>query len=188
MPPETADASLPGNFRTPSEGAAANLTESIQVVEFLLGKEHYAINLFEVKEVVDYTTITRLPNIPPFIRGIIDLRGEITTIVDLKQRLNLAVTTEDPDNENGRIIVLDEKLTGMKTGVLVDDVLSVSTFDPGDVDCSQRSLYQENTAILGIIRKKVKVHDRDVSDLIVWIGLRQILMDTALTGTMNDGA
>ena len=62
---------------------------SIQIVQFILGKERFAIDLFDVKEVVEYTTITKLPNVPAYIKGIIDLRGEITTIIDLKHRLNI---------------------------------------------------------------------------------------------------
>jgi purine-binding chemotaxis protein CheW len=154
-----------------------NTPETIQVVEFLLGKEHYAIDLYDVKEVVDYTTITRLPNTPTYIKGIIDLRGEITTIIDLKERLNVALGKNGPDEDNRRIIVLDEKLTGVKMGIIVDDVLSVSTFDHADVDRSSASLYNDDAAIMGIIRKKVRVRDKDVSDLIVWIGIRQILKD-----------
>lgn len=153
------------------------MTEKIQVVEFLLGKEHYAIDLYDVKEVVDYTTITRLPNTPAYIKGIIDLRGEITTIVDLKERLNVIAEGHVLEDDNRRIIVLDEKLTGVKMGIIVDDVLSVSTFDQGDVDRSSASLYNDDTAITGIIRKKVRIHDKDVSDLIVWIGIRRILRD-----------
>ena len=60
------------------------LSDNILVVEFLLGDEHFAIDLFEVREVVEYTRITHLPDTPPHIRDIIDLRGEITTIIDLK--------------------------------------------------------------------------------------------------------
>lgn len=52
--------------------------KDIQVVEFILGNEHFAIDLFDVREVVEYTNITKLPNSPPYIKGIIDLRGEIT--------------------------------------------------------------------------------------------------------------
>ena len=60
------------------------LSDNIQVVEFLLGDEHFAVDLFEAREVVDYTRITHLPDTPPHIRDIIDVRGEITTIIDLK--------------------------------------------------------------------------------------------------------
>jgi purine-binding chemotaxis protein CheW len=154
-----------------------NAPEKIHVVEFLLGKEHYAIDLYDVKEVVDYTTITRLPNTPAYIKGIIDLRGEITTIIDLKERLNITAGKNGPGDDNRRIIVLDEKLTGVKMGIIVDDVLSVSTFDHADVDRSSASLYDDDTAVMGIIRKKVRVRDKEVSDLIVWIGIRQILKD-----------
>src|SRR5512136_925596 len=95
-------------------------TDSIQVVEFVLGKEHFAIDLFDVKEVVEYTTITKLPNVPSYVRGIIDLRGEITTIIDLKQRLN--ITEENAKSlESSRIIVLDETIAKSKIGILVDD-------------------------------------------------------------------
>ncbi len=62
---------------------------SIQIVEFVLGTELFAIDLFDVKEVVEYTTITKLPNVAAYVKGIIDLRGEITTIIDLKHRLNI---------------------------------------------------------------------------------------------------
>lgn len=161
-------------------GAPKDRTEKIQIVEFLLGREHYAIDLYDVREVVDYTTITRLPETPPYIKGIIDLRGEITTIIDLRERL--AVVSAEPESgeggkDNRRIIVLDEKRTGTKMGIIVDDVLSVSTFDPSDVDRSSASFYRDDAAVTGIIRKKVRVRDREVSDLIVWIGIGRILKD-----------
>jgi purine-binding chemotaxis protein CheW len=80
----------------------------LQVVEFLLGNERYAVDLFDVKEVVEYTTITKLPNSASYMKGIIDLRGEITTIVDLKDRLHI-VSNADIKDENSRIIVLDAR-------------------------------------------------------------------------------
>jgi purine-binding chemotaxis protein CheW len=155
----------------------ADLPEKIQVVEFLLGKEQYAIDLYDVKEVVDYTTITRLPNTPTYIRGIMDLRGEITTLIDLRERLNVTAEKNRSGDDNQRIIVLDEKLTGVKMGIIVDDVLSVSTFDQAEVDRSSASLYNDDSAVIGIIRKKVRVRDQEISDLIVWIGISRILRD-----------
>src|SRR5512136_13256 len=108
-------------------------TDSIQVVEFVLGKEHFAIDLFDVKEVVEYTTITKLPSCPEYVRGIIDLRGEITTIVDLKHRLNIRNSGANTI-ETSRIMVLDTRVTGSKVAILVDDVTSVSTFEGDQVD------------------------------------------------------
>jgi len=154
---------------------------SIQVVIFALGEEQFAIDLFDVKEVVEYTTITKLPNVPAYIRGIIDLRGEITTIVDLKHRLNI-ITGNAVTMETSRIIVLDDKITRSKIGILVDDVTSVSTFEEGLVDYTSASVSKEDTAIIGIIKKKVKVKDKEANELIIWIDVRKLLndIDTAL--------
>ncbi len=148
----------------------------IQVVEFILGKEHFAIDLFDVKEVVEYTTITKLPNTPPYVKGIIDLRGEITTIVDLKQRLNINETV-NVAVEASRIIVLDEKITHSKMGILVDDVSSVSTFEMSQVDTTSESVDQDDTSILGIIKKKVNVKDKEVNELIIWIDIKPLVKD-----------
>ena len=146
---------------------------SIQIVEFVLGKELFAIDLFDVKEVVEYTTITKLPNVPSYVKGIIDLRGEITTIVDLKFRLNISENGEIAA-ESSRIIVLDDKITGTKIGILVDDVTSVSTFEAEQVDYTSVS---EDTAIIGIIKRKVKVRDKEKNELIIWIDIKQLLRD-----------
>lgn len=157
---------------------AGGSSGTLQVVEFLLGKEHFAIDLFDVKEVVEYTTITKLPNTPPYVKGIIDLRGEITTIVDLKQRLHITDESSQPE-ENSRIIVLDEKNTKSKIGIMVDDVLSVSTFDLKDVDTKSASEIGEDMSILGIIKKSIKEKDTDkaVNELIIWIDIKQLLKD-----------
>jgi len=148
----------------------------LQVVEFLLGKENYAVDLFDVREVVEYTTITELPNTPSYMKGIIDLRGEITTIIDLKERLNILEKSSQPI-ENSRIIVLDEKITKAKTGILVDDVLAVSTFERGDIDSTSASGGREDAAILGIIKKKIKDKEHETNELIIWIDIRHLLVD-----------
>jgi len=156
--------------------ARPNEMESIQVVEFLLGSENFAINLFDVKEVVEYTTITKLPNVPSHVRGIIDLRGEITMIVDLKQRLNIREESTR-SIEASRIIVLDDKIAASKIGILVDDVTSVSTFEGNQVDYTSASVNAQDTAIIGIIKRKVKVKDKEKNELIIWIDLKQLLTD-----------
>lgn len=148
--------------------------KTFQVLEFLLGKEHFAVDLFDVREVVEYTPITQLPNTPSYMKGIIDLRGEITTIIDLKDRLHIPVT-ETRKAEEGRFIVLDEKLTGVKTGILVDDVLAVSTFEKGDVDAASTAGAGDDDAILGIIKKRIKDKENEVSELVIWIDIRKTL-------------
>ncbi|MDD1724607.1 MAG: chemotaxis protein CheW [Methanospirillum sp.] len=153
-----------------------NRAGTIQVVIFALGEEQFAIDLFDVKEVVEYTTITKLPNVPAYIRGIIDLRGEITTIIDLKHRLNI-IADNTVAMDTSRIIVLDDNITRSKIGILVDDVTSVSTFEDGQVDYTSASVSKEDTAIIGIIKKNVKIKDRDTNELIIWIDVKQLLND-----------
>jgi len=175
---DTASSTSPSELETDTR--KANRKESIQVVEFALGKEFFAIDLFDVKEVVEYTTITRLPNVSAYVKGIIDLRGEITTIIDLKHRLHITDTTTVAA-ESSRIIVLDDTITGTKIGILVDDVTSVSTFEANQVDYTSVSVSNEDTAILGIIKRKIKVKDKEKNELIIWIDIRRLLSDIERT-------
>jgi len=170
-----ASAESPGKEKR-SAGSGRSRGSSIQVVEFVLGDGLFAVDLFDVKEVVEYTTITKVPNVPPFVRGIIDLRGEITTIIDLKQRLNIEDGTGGPA-DSSRIMVLDDTITRNKIGILVDDVRSVSTFEPEMVDYSSASVSREASPVTGIIRRKVNVKDREKNELIIWIEIRKLLSD-----------
>nr|WP_319377000.1 chemotaxis protein CheW [uncultured Methanoregula sp.] len=161
-----------GGAQSPAK--AVKKDGAIHVVVFALGSEQFAINLFDVREVVEYTTITKLPNVPSYIKGIIDLRGEITTIVDLRYRLNLPEAGLE-NQDNSRIIVLDSTVTRVKTGILVDDVTTVATFEESQVDYTSASMGSENSAILGIIKKKVKLQEREKNELIIWIDIKTLL-------------
>ena len=159
--------------RIPPIGSVAG-TDTVQVVEFVLGKEHFAVDLFNVREVVEYKTITQLPDTPAYIRGIIDLRGEITTIIDLKERLNIPHVPGSSD-ENSKIIVLDDSITKMKTGIMVDNVTSVTTFDRSAVDTCTSAVEQKNDAIIGIIKKKTREKDKDTTELLILIDIRHLV-------------
>ncbi|MDP3563227.1 MAG: chemotaxis protein CheW [Methanoregula sp.] len=167
----------PGPVTAPApeqKTGSARQQDSFQVLEFLLGREHFAINLFDVREVVEYTMITKLPNTKSYMKGIIDLRGEITTIIDLKERLHIP-REQGRSDDSGRFIVLDEKLTGAKTGILVDDVLAVSTFEKTDVDAASTAGAGDDAAILGIIKKRSKDKENTVNELVIWIDIRETL-------------
>jgi purine-binding chemotaxis protein CheW len=154
----------------------AERSDTVQVVEFVLGKEHFALDLFNVKEVVEYKTITQLPNTPAYIRGIIDLRGEITVIIDLKERMNMHYKG-NAVAENCKIIVLDDSITKSKTGIIVDNVSSVTTFDRSAVDTGTYLVEQGESAIIGIIKKRIRIKDRDANELLILIDLKQLVSD-----------
>jgi purine-binding chemotaxis protein CheW len=173
-----------GNGRMTETVRAKNHTTTlneVQVVEFLLGNEQFAIDLFEVKEIVEYTRVTELPNTPPHIKGIIDLRGEIYTILDLKAKLKVKNDKLVRD-EDTKVIVLDEKITNSKIGVMVDDVLNVSTFSMTQIDRSSASIGVKDTCIIGIIRKILKVAGKDTTDLVILIDIKKLLKDIEVMG------
>lgn len=159
-------------IRTSSKGVG-----NLQVVEFILGNELFAIDLFDTREVINYTEITPLPNTPSFIKGIIDLRGIITTIIDLKEMMH--ITQEADGKKKSRIIVLDANVSEKMIGVLVDDVLAVSTYADDEIDKDAQASKSKERDILGIIRKKVKAGERDKSNLIIWLDIRTMINKVA---------
>jgi purine-binding chemotaxis protein CheW len=149
--------------------------EEIQVVEFLLGDDTYAVNLFDVREIVEASKITPLPHAPPHIRGIIDLRGEITTIIDLRTLIG-ATKRAGSDSEDLRFIVLDESVTNGKTGVVVDEVASVLTVPLSDIDQSNRGS-DDDSYILGVIKKEVGERGESKKELVIWIDICGLIRD-----------
>jgi purine-binding chemotaxis protein CheW len=140
--------------------------DEIQVVEFLLGEKTFAIDLFDTKEVINQPEITPLPDAPPYVEGIIDLRGIITTILDLKSLMNIA--GEGKHGRRSRVIVLDADISHKIIGVLVDDVLSVSTYNESVVDRDNN----EGRNRLGVIRKKARGGDeKDAADLVILVDI-----------------
>ena len=125
---------------------------------------------------VEYTSITRLPNTPSCMKGIIDLRGEITTIIDLEKRIRFFRKSKLPV-ENSSIIIPDEKLTKARTGILVDDVPVISTFGRGDVNSTSVQGAKKDSAILGIIKKKLKENAHRITGMIIWIDIRHLLVN-----------
>ncbi|PWR72503.1 chemotaxis protein CheW [Methanospirillum stamsii] len=153
------------------------IQDEIQVVEFILGDDIFAINLFDVKEIVEYTRITPLPGREQFIKGIIDLRGEITTIIDLKEKMGITANKEI--NEQARIIVIDNSVTKSKTGILVDDVTTVMSVHSSQID--QKTCDTDTSSyILGIIKQKQLDRDSDQTYLIIWLDIPGMLKDIGL--------
>ncbi len=158
----------------PALPTSSGSNDEIQIVEFILGDDQFAINLFDVKEIVEYTRITPLPGSARYIKGIIDLRGEITTIINLKEKMG--ISTLKRNLEQSRIIVIDSSVTKGKTGILVDDVTTVMSITAAQID--QKTCDKDDTSyILGIIRQKQGDKDSDKTDLIIWLDIPRMLRD-----------
>ena len=92
----------------------------IQLVVFRLGEEEFGVDILRVQEIIRMLKITDVPNSPDYIEGVVNIRGKIIPIVDLKKRLNLV--SKERDNDTRIIVVeLDDKTVGF----IVDQVSEV---------------------------------------------------------------
>jgi purine-binding chemotaxis protein CheW len=91
-----------------------------EYLTFILGTEEYGIEILKVQEIRSYETVTKIANTPDFIKGVINLRGSIVPIVDLRVRFNLASVEY---NESTVVIILS--FTKRTVGIVVDGVSDV---------------------------------------------------------------
>ncbi len=73
-------------------GQRASLAEAVQVVAFSVGEGEYAVDIMRVKEIINPVPVTRVPKAPPFIEGVVELRGAILPIIDMRKRFDLPAT------------------------------------------------------------------------------------------------
>ncbi len=100
---------------------------------FTLDLENYAVDVSQVSEVLDYTSITRVPRTPEFMKGVINLRGKVVPVVDMRLKFGLPETESTVDT---CIIVLEVKLNGkvMVIGAIADSVNEVFELDTKDIE------------------------------------------------------
>jgi purine-binding chemotaxis protein CheW len=112
---------------------ASHITETVasgtsEFLAFTLGQEEYGIDILKVQEIRGYDNVTRIANAPEFIKGVVNLRGIIVPIVDMRIKLNLGVPTYDQFTV---VIILNiaERIVGM----VVDSVSDVTTLTPAQI-------------------------------------------------------
>jgi len=154
------------------------MAATIDVVEFELGGERYALDIQLAREIVEMIPITPIPRSPSYISGVINLRGEITNIMNLYTLLGL------PDKgirDNQKIIVLvPDAAGGSNVGIIVDDVSSVLQVTESDIDHMGEGFSSEFTSFVkGIIKTKSDDGDKKHKSLIIWIDMLKILKDLA---------
>lgn len=107
--------------------AEGKLQESQQFLTFLLDDQEYGLEIFKIREIRGYAPITPIPNVPPHVRGVMNLRGTVLPVIDLRMKFNL------PAVEYNKFTVIVIATVGDKTvGLLVDavsDVLMVADKD-----------------------------------------------------------
>jgi len=104
-------------------------SSDLQLVVFKLGQEEYGVSILQVQEIKRITEITRVPHTPEYIKGVINLRGSVLPVIDLKKRLNLP---QQASTENARIIIV--KVEEISIGMMVDAVSEVMTINEQNID------------------------------------------------------
>ncbi len=109
------------------------IAETRQYITFKLGDELFAIDVAQVREVLEVGQITKIPSAPEYMRGVINVRGQATPVVDLRLRFSLPGVT---DTVNTRIIVMELELDGEATvlGGIADSVHEVIELEPANIN------------------------------------------------------
>ena len=112
--------SAPSSPATEGEGAMQALGDEGQFLTFTLAEESYGVDILKVQEIRGWSQVTQIPNAPDFIRGVMNLRGEIVPILDIRRRFNM---DEIEFTEHTVVIVLNIK--DRTIGMVVDGVSDV---------------------------------------------------------------
>ncbi len=141
------------------ESAAA----SIQVVSFAVGKEKYGVHIGQVQEIIRMTELTRLPQTEEYVKGIINLRGNIIPIIDMRSKFSME---ELEYSELTRVIVVNmaEKLVGM----VVDSVAKVIELPEKNIEEAPRILH-------GISKEYIDGIGKMDNDMIIILKIDKVL-------------
>ncbi len=121
-----------------------------QFVIFNVASSLYGLDIESVREIIRMQNITKLPGVPIFVEGVIDLRGKVVPVINLRKKLNLETVEQ---NNESRIVVVD--ITNGQIGVIVDAVtevlsISASSIEPPSIFvASQKSDYMNGIAKIG---------------------------------------
>jgi purine-binding chemotaxis protein CheW len=108
------------------------VAESAQYLTFKLDEELFAVDIAKVREVLEFTTVTKVPRTPDFMRGVINLRGNVVPVVDMRLKLGLTQTEKTVDT---CVVITEVDVDGEKTvlGALADSVQEVIEMDASQI-------------------------------------------------------
>ena len=113
--------------------SVAGITETVQYLTFKLEEEVFALDVSKVREILEYTSVTKVPQTPEFMRGVINLRGSVVPVVDLRLKFGMSRTEQ---TINTCIIVVEVDMDGETTilGTLADSVQEVIEMEPEQIE------------------------------------------------------
>jgi len=112
-------------------------TETHQYLTFTLDRDQYAVNVGDVREVLELTPLTKIPRMPDFMKGVINIRGSVVPVIDLRRKFGMAEAEQTVDTS---IIVMDVRTSEAEVtvGCLADSVQEVVDITPDSVEAAPR--------------------------------------------------
>ena len=141
-----------------------DVENSINLVTFKLGNNEYAIDIMQAKEIIKMEKITLIPNAPDYVEGVINLRGNIIPIVDLKKRFNLE---ENDGGKNTGIIIV--KIDDVDMGIIIDAISKV-------VSIATSNIQPPPPMLSGIGQKYIKGVAKLEDKLLVVLDLEKLIV------------
>ena len=113
--------------------AVTSITETTQYLTFKLDQELFALDIGKVREVLDFTSITKVPQTPDYMRGVINLRGSVVPVVDLRLRFAKPMAEQ---TVNTCVIIVEVEMDGEKVvmGAMADAVQEVLDLEPDQIE------------------------------------------------------
>ena len=138
--------------------------DTLQLVTFKIDQEEFGVEILKVHEIIRMMEITKIPNSPDFVKGVINLRGKIIPIVSLRQKFGIRL--DDEESNNLRIVVIE--LNSIVVGFMVDSVSEVLKIEKNIIEPPPEVLSGvDSTYITGV----AKLEDR----LLILLDLEKLL-------------
>ena len=146
-------------------------SDELQLVSFCIGSEEYGVDILQVQEINRMVDITKVPQAPRYVEGVINLRGKVIPIIDLRKRFNLELKEHD---KNTRIVVVD--IGGNIMGMIVDSVSEVLRIPEETVEPPSPIMTTVDSAFLtGIAKIDGSNPEHAEGRLIILLDLEKVL-------------
>lgn len=152
-------------------------TNTRQYLTFQLDKEIFAIDVVNVREILEFNTVTKVPQTPDYMRGVINLRGSVVPVLDMRLKFNMSVTEK---TINTCIVVVEVAMEDENViiGALVDSVQEVFELDPDSIEPAPRIGIQLRN---GFIRGMGKKDDR----FVIILDIAKVFSAEELSGVID---
>jgi purine-binding chemotaxis protein CheW len=139
--------------------------EFLQLVSFNVAEEEYGLPILKVQEIIRMQGFTRVPNSPPFVEGVINLRGKVIPVITLRKRFGL---DPQPHGRQSRIVVAE--VSGAIIGLVVDSVSEVLRISPTSIEPAPRLGNSHQEFVAGVVKLD--------AGLLILLDVERVMTDT----------